>query len=66
MCGVSGTCQTKSGSGILVDAKSQLTTISPDIYGIAFADDESAKVTTLNRSGGDSAETYNWQKDITG
>jgi hypothetical protein len=66
MCGPSGTCQTKSGSGILVDASSQLTSISRDIYGIAFADDESAKVTTLNRSGGDSAETYNWQKDITG
>jgi len=66
MCGPSGTCQTKTGSGILVDASSQLTPISPDIYGIAFADDESAKVTTLNRSGGDSAETYNWQKDITG
>jgi hypothetical protein len=66
MCGVSGTCQTKSGSGILIDASAQLTPISPDIYGIAFADDESAKVTTLNRSGGDSAETYNWQKDITG
>jgi hypothetical protein len=66
MCGANGTCQTKSGSGILVDASAQLTPISPDIYGIAFADDESAKVTTLNRSGGDSAETYNWQKDITG
>ena len=66
MCSPSGTCQTKSGSGILVDASSQLTPISPDIYGIAFADDESAKVTTLNRSVGDSAETYNWQKDITG
>ena len=66
MCGANGTCQSKSGSGILVDASAQLTPISPDIYGIAFADDESAKVTTLNRSGGDSAETYNWQKDITG
>jgi len=66
LCGTSGTCQAKSGTGIIVDANSQLTPISPDIYGIAFADDESAKVTTLNRSGGDSAETYNWQKDITG
>lgn len=66
MCGANGTCQTKSGSGILIDASAQLTPISPDIYGIGFADDESAKVTTLNRSGGDSAETYNWQKDITG
>ena len=66
ICSTSGTCQAKTGSGILIDANAQLTRISPDIYGIAFADDESAKVTTLNRSGGDSAETYNWQKDITG
>ena len=53
MCGANGTCQIKSGSGILIDASAQLTPISPDIYGIGFADDESAKVTTLNRSGGD-------------
>jgi hypothetical protein len=64
MCGAAGTCQTAGGPGIVVDASAQLTPISPDIYGIAYADDESAKVTTLNRSGGDAAESYNWEKDL--
>jgi hypothetical protein len=67
MCGTNGTCQTKSGSGIVVDASSQLTPISPDIYGVAFAtdtDDDSYKVATLDRWGGDAETSYNWQKDL--
>jgi hypothetical protein len=67
MCGANGTCQTKSGSGIVVDGTSQLTPISPDIYGVAFATDstdDSYKVATLDRWGGDSEASYNWQKDI--
>jgi hypothetical protein len=67
MCTASGVCQTKSGAGIAVDASVQLTPISPDIYGVAFATDagdDSYKVATLDRWGGDAAESYNWQKDI--
>lgn len=67
MCGANGTCQTPAGSGIVVDAHTQLTPISPDIYGVAFATDtadDSYKVATLDRWGGDSEESYNWQKDI--
>jgi hypothetical protein len=65
MCGANGTCQAKSGSGILVDVNSQLTPISPDIYGVAFASDstdDSHNVATLDRWGGDAEESYNWQK----
>jgi hypothetical protein len=67
LCSANGVCQAKSGSGIVVDVRSQLTPISPDIYGVAFATDsadDSYKVATLNRWGGDSAASYNWQKDI--
>jgi len=67
MCGANGTCQAKSGSGILVDASSQLTPISPDIYGVAFATDtgdDSHNVATLDRWGGDAETSYNWQKDM--
>lgn len=67
MCGTSGTCQTPSGSGVQVDTTSQLTAISPDIYGVAFATDstdDSFKVSALDRWGGDTEGTYNWQKDI--
>ena len=67
MCGTNGTCQTKSGTGIVVDANSQLTPISPDIYGVAFAadtNDDSYKVATLDRWGGDAETSYNWQKDM--
>lgn len=67
MCGADGTCQAKSGAGIVVDTSTQLTTISPDIYGVAFGTDsadDSYKVATLDRWGGDSEESYNWQKDM--
>ncbi|MGD0839313.1 MAG: glycoside hydrolase family 44 protein, partial [Polyangia bacterium] len=67
MCGASGSCQTPSGSGITVDTTSQLTPISPDIYGVAFATatgDDSYKVATLDRWGGDAETSYNWQKDL--
>jgi hypothetical protein len=67
LCSASGVCQTPSGAGIVIDARSQLTPISPDIYGVAFASDsadDSYKVATLDRWGGDSAASYNWQKDI--
>ena len=67
MCGANGIRQTKSSSGIVVDATSQLTPISPDIYGVAFASDsadDSYKVAALDRWGGDAEESYNWQKDM--
>jgi hypothetical protein len=67
MCGVNGTCQTRTGSGIVLDVSAQLTPISPDIYGVAFSSDsgdDSYKVSTLDRWGGDAEETYNWQKDM--
>ena len=67
MCSASGACQTPSGSGVSVDTTVQLTPISPDIYGVAFATDstdDSPKVATLDRWGGDAEESYNWQKDM--
>ena len=67
MCGANGTCQAPSGPGIVIDTNSQLTPISPDIYGVAFAThatDDSHQVATLDRWGGDAEESYNWQNDI--
>ena len=67
MCSSSGSCQTPSGTGITVDTHSQLTPISPDIYGVAFATDtgdDSYKVSTLDRWGGDSTTSYNWKNDL--
>jgi len=67
LCSANGTCQAPGGSGIVIDTKSQLTSISPDIYGVAFATDgtdDSYKVAALDRWGGDSEASYNWQKDI--
>jgi hypothetical protein len=67
MCSSSGTCQTPSGTGITVDANSQLTPISLDIYGVAFAGDagdDSYEVSTLDRWGGDATTSYNWKNDL--
>jgi hypothetical protein len=67
MCDATGTCQTPTGTGVFVDAAAQLTPISSDIYGVAFGQedtDESYKVSTLDRWGGDAGGTYNWQKDL--
>jgi hypothetical protein len=44
-----------------VDVKSQGTVISPDIYGVALNSDDSMQLATLNRWGGDSTGSYNWQ-----
>ena len=67
LCGSNGTCQAPAGTGVTIDAHAQLTPISPDIYGVAFATeagDDSYKVSTLDRWGGDAEESYNWQKDM--
>jgi hypothetical protein len=49
---------------VVVDAKSQDTVISSGIYGVALDADESVQVASLNRWGGDSTGSYNWQNDI--
>jgi hypothetical protein len=67
MCGTNGSCQTRSGTGIIVDVDAQRTPISSDVYGVAFATqtgDDSHKVATLDRWGGDAEESYNWMKDM--
>ncbi len=48
---------------VAVDAHADLHPISPDIYGLAFAatSDLVALNAPLNRSGGDSQTSYNWQ-----
>lgn len=48
----------------MIDAKSQLTAISSAIYGVALNSDDSMKIATLNRWGGDSTGSYNWKNDI--
>lgn len=47
---------------VRVDSSSQGTAISPMIYGVSFADPQYAKTlgATLNRWGGNSASTFNW------
>ena len=64
LCGPSSTCQTPGTSGIVVDAHSQLTVISPAIYGVAVNSDDSMQIAALNRWGGDSTGSYNWKNDI--
>jgi hypothetical protein len=58
---------------VVVDLKSQLTPISPGVYGLTLASDDSGpalgsddsiKLAALNRWGGDETESYNWKADI--
>jgi hypothetical protein len=64
LCGASSACQTPTKSGIVVDAQSQLTVISPAIYGVAVNSDDSMQIAGVNRWGGDSTGSYNWKNDI--
>lgn len=47
-----------------MDAQSQGTVISSGIYGVAFNNDDSMKIASLNRWGGDATSSYNWQIDV--
>ncbi len=65
LCGSSQTCVASSSTtSVVVDAKSQLTSISPGIYGVAFSSDDSMQVAALNRWGGDAVSSYNWKIDV--
>jgi hypothetical protein len=65
LCGPSQTCVASSSTtSIVVDASSQLTAISPGIYGVAFNNDDSMKLAGLNRWGGDATSSYNWKIDV--
>jgi hypothetical protein len=48
---------------VSVDANANRHSISPNIYGFAFASTQDLAVTnfTMNRSGGNGTSTYNWQ-----
>jgi len=72
LCGTDNTCKAQT-NGVVVDLKSQLTPISPGVYGLTLASDDSGpalgnddsiKLATLNRWGGDETESYNWKADI--
>ena len=65
LCAPTQTCKTPAGANaIVVDAKSQLTPISPGIYGVALNNDDSMQLASLNRWGGDATSSYNWQIDV--
>jgi hypothetical protein len=65
LCGPSQTCVASSSTtSVVVDASSQLTAISPAIYGVALNNDDSMKVAALNRWGGDATSSYNWKNDV--
>jgi hypothetical protein len=65
LCGSAHTCVASSSTtSIVVDASSQLTPISPAIYGVTFNSDDSMKVAALNRWGGDATSSYNWKIDV--
>lgn len=55
-----------AGPGLSVDASSGRHPISPDIYGMNFADENLAKELKLpvRRWGGNATTRYNWQNDI--
>jgi len=72
LCGTDNTCKAQT-TGVVVDLKSQLTPISPGVYGLTLASDDSGpalgsddsiELATLNRWGGDETESYNWKADI--
>jgi hypothetical protein len=50
---------------VSVDANANRRSISPNIYGLAFATTHDLAVTnfTMNRSGGNGTSTYNWQNN---
>jgi len=52
-------------TAVNVDANASRHAINPQVYGVAFASqaDLSALNVPLNRSGGNSTSTYNWQTD---
>jgi len=65
LCGASQTCvASPSATSVVVDANSQLTPISSDIYGVAFSSDDSMQIAALNRWGGDATSSYNWKIDV--
>jgi hypothetical protein len=65
LCGSSQTCVASSSTtSVVVDAKSQLTSISSGIYGVAFSSDDSMQIAGLNRWGGDAVSSYNWKIDV--
>lgn len=65
LCGPAHTCVASSSTtSIVVDASSQLTPISPAIYGVTFNSDDSVKLAGLNRWGGDATSSYNWKIDV--
>jgi hypothetical protein len=65
LCGPSQTCVAPSSTtSVVVDPTSQLTPISPAIYGVTFNSDDSMKVAGLNRWGGDAVSSYNWKIDV--
>jgi hypothetical protein len=47
----------------VIDANSQLTSISNAIYGVALNSDDSVALAGVNRWGGDSTDSYNWKTD---
>jgi hypothetical protein len=51
---------------VTIDPSSQRRAISPDIYGVNFADlaDPDALSYPINRRGGNSTTRYNWRRDI--
>ena len=65
LCGPAQTCVASSSTtSVVVDASSQLTAISPAIYGVAVNNDDSMKLAALNRWGGDATSSYNWKIDV--
>ncbi len=65
LCGPAKTCvASPSTTSIVVDARSQGTPISSGIYGVAFNMDDSMKIASLNRWGGDATSSYNWQSNV--
>ncbi len=72
LCGTDNTCKAQT-TGVVVDLESQLTPISPGVYGVTLASDDSGpalgsddsiQLAALNRWGGDETESYNWKADI--
>ena len=66
LCSAAGACQVISGDAIQVDVGAVNGAISPEIYGLAYADEATltALRVPLHRWGGNRSTRYNWQLDV--
>jgi hypothetical protein len=66
ICSAASTCVAAPTGSVSVDATAGNRPIHPEIYGVAFASKAAMQAVgaTINRFGGNTTSTYNWQIDV--